>query len=445
VTKLDQKLAELRSSLWFVPGLLVIAAVGLATGLVGLDHALKDGQMAGLDALIGSEPAVSRDMLSMVANSMLTAAALAFSMTIVALTLASTQFSPRILRNFMRDMTTQVVIGIFVGSFVYCLLVLRTIRESEPEVFVPTLAVAVGAASGLLGIGALIYYLHHIAWSIQASNIITVIARETTEVVDRIYSERPAPPIDEATVAALRERDWTPLPAGVTGYLQYIDTDGLVALATRHGIVIRVERRVGEFVVAGTPLAMVAATHPAAAADVTRQVNELCVVASTRTIEQDVAFGLRQLVDVSLKALSPAVNDTTTALNCIDNMTAIMVRLAGRHAPSPYHRDGNEIRVIAEGQSFEDLFDLAFHQIRQNAGGNVAVLLRLCAALASIVEASAPGSNQWHRLAAEELRVIARTAERTIEAPEDRQKALRHIARYARRCGEPEALRPLEP
>jgi uncharacterized membrane protein len=439
--RFEQFRAELTGSLWFVPSIMVALAIAIALSLVALDGALGSATVEAFPWLFAGEPAASRDMLSIVANSMLTAAALGFSITVVALTLASTQFSPRILRNFMRDRTTQAVLGVFVGIFVYCLVVLRTIREAGGETFVPPLAVAVGAALGLVGMGALIYFLHHIGRSIQASNIIAAIGADTIRVVDELYPEeaRAVPPREDAASidALLAQRSWTPILALETGYLQSIDVDDLVALARRIGGVIRMEYRVGEFVVEGTALASLSSDAASPGGDATHAVNRFCAISTTRTIEQDVAFGIRQLVDIALKALSPAVNDTTTGLNCIDYLNAILARLARRRVGSFYHFAGDTLRVVAKGQTIEDFVDLGFNQIRQNAAGNVAVILRLARSLSLVARAAPEGPEgaECRALAASELRMLADLARRSIECDEDRAKTLRHIARFAASFG----------
>jgi uncharacterized membrane protein len=434
---------EVQSSLWFVPSGLILVAAGLAAALVAVDRGLGLGPAEAFPAVFGTEPAASRDILAVVANSMLTAAALVLSMTLVALTLASTQFSPRILGTFMRDRTTQAMIGTFVGIFVYCLLVLRTIREGEGVAFVPTLAVAVGAASGLVGMGALVYFTHHIARSIQASNIIASIAHETLRVVDELYP--PGPPAAARDAAALEQllarRDWIPVPSSETGYIQQIETGGLLEVAMRLGGVVRMECRVGEFVVEGAPLASYSPDERGGRLDgaAAREINDLCALSTTRTIDQDVAFGLRQLVDIALKALSAAVNDTTTGLNCVDYLGAVLAVLARRHVGTFYLSDfgGDSLRLVAKGQTFEDFFDLTFTQIRQNAAGNVAVILRLARTVVLVANAArgGPAAAECRELADAELRRLAVLAELTVADPEDRAKALRHIARFAAACG----------
>lgn len=187
--RLKSLLGELRSSLWFVPTLMVVGAGALAVGLIEVDARLNRELLTNFPRLFGAGAEGSRGMLSSIAGSMITVAGVTFSITIVALSLASSQYTPRILRNFMRDRANQTVLGVFVGIFTYCLIVLRTIRGGDENLFVPSLSVVVGVILAVVGIGFLIFFIHHIAASIQASNIIASVAEETIKTIDKLFPQ----------------------------------------------------------------------------------------------------------------------------------------------------------------------------------------------------------------------------------------------------------------
>lgn len=368
---------DLRSSLWFIPTLLVAGAVVLAVGLIEVDSPSNCGRLAERwPRLFGAGAEGSRGLLSAIASSMITVAGVTFSITVVALALASSQYTSRILRNFMRDRANQAVLGVFVGVFAYCLVVLRTIRGGEEGVFVPSLAVLVAVPLAFVAIGFLIYFIHHVAASIQASSIIEAVAGETLQAVDRLFpaevGEAAVERVDNGDGPDLAAQPWGTIPARKTGYIQGVDADALFEVARERGTVLRMERGIGEFVIEASPLASVAGKE--SDEESVRKLNAAYTVGPHRTVQQDAAYGIRQIVDVALKALSPGINDTTTAINCVDFLGAILARLATRSIETPYRSDGGQLRVITRGPTFPGLLAEAFDQIRQNAEGNVAVL-----------------------------------------------------------------------
>ncbi|WP_425618146.1 DUF2254 domain-containing protein [Anatilimnocola sp. NA78] len=383
---------DLRASFWFVPAAIVVAAVVLATAIIGVDANIKLSFVEKWPLLFGAGAAGSRGLLTAVASSMITVAGVVFSITIVALSLTSSQYTSRVLRNFMRDRINQMVLGVFVGIFAYCLVVLRTIRGGDEKAFVPSLAVLGGLILAFVGIAFLIYFIHHIALSIQASSIIAAVASETIAAVDHLFPKGLGEAAHKSSgdkesgdneEPSDEERAWTAVPARVTGYIESIDGDALLTLAQKWETVIRMERGIGEFVIEGVPLISVDLATGLAEDEISA-LNAVYVVGRQRTLQQDAGFGIRQIVDIALKALSPGINDTTTAVMCVDYLAAILVRLASRDIPSLRRKEGGRTRLIARGPSFESLLAEAFDQIRQNAEGNVAILLRQVEALETI-------------------------------------------------------------
>lgn len=392
-TRFSQYWQQLRESLWFVPGLLVMVAFGLAYGLVEFDaHTSWSGEKR-FPLLFGTGAEGSRGMLTAIAGSMLTVAALTFSLTLATISQVSSQYSPRVLRNFMRDRLNQVVMGYFIAVFAYCLLVLGTIRGTDEQKFVPATAVLAGLVLALGGVAALIAFIHHIAESLQTGTIVQHIFHETLEAIDDLFPGSFGEPIDDprAAVAAFayaeEETGWWPVIAGKTGYLQRINTDGLLNWATRHRVVLRIEQPVGAFLNVGTVLFSVRSdtqrTDPDQA-DWPDDLTDHVSIGRHRNIEQDVAFGIQQLVDIALKALSPGINDTTTAIMAIDYLGAVGEQLAHRDFPAQIRSDGHLFRVLVRSPTFDSYLQLAFDLPRINAKGNHAVLRRLLRALASI-------------------------------------------------------------
>ena len=421
ITKLHHWWQNMRSSFWFVPAVIVLGAVGLAAVLIAVDTTVDLHVVERWPLLFGAGAAGARGLLTTVAGSMITVAGVVFSITIVALALTSSQYTSRVLRNFMRNRTNQVVLGVFLGIFVYCLVVLRVIRGGDEGTFVPSLAVLGGLILAFIGVAYLVYFIHYISMSIQASRIIATVAHETIAAVDRLFPQELGDDADEDAdgdlAMPLAEQHWSSAPAHMTGYVERIDRGALLRWAEEHGTILRMERGIGEFVIEGTPLISVAGSNRPDVETITK-LNSLYFIGRHRTVDQDLGFGIRQLVDIALKALSPGINDTTTAVMCVDYLAAILVRLASRQIATARRLDQGELRVITRGPSFPSLLAEAFDQIRQNAAGNVAVLTRLLQVLETI--AGQTPNLRRRQVLRRQGELIVAAAERTITSPHDR-------------------------
>jgi len=361
-------------SLWFVPGSLVVVLTALGLGIVEVDRVHGRTLQDAWPRVFAVGPEGARALLTAVATSAITVAGTAFSITLVALSLASTQYSSRVLRNFMRDRVNQSVLGALLGIFAYCLTVLRTVRN-EADLSTPTLSVLLGLLLGFCGIALLVLFIHHITTSIQASEILAAATRGALETVERQFPDaancRPAPgraPHDA------QQREWYRLRAGETGYLQRLDVARLRRLAGRDDAVVRILPLVGDFIIEGEVIAEVSSV---ALPSPQARYAACWTIGSQRTLEQDIDFGLRQLVDVALKALSPGINDSTTAVMSVNYLTAVLGRLAERQLQHGDCVQDGVLRVILPNVDFATLLDTAYTQIRQNARGNVCVLKRL--------------------------------------------------------------------
>ena len=410
----------LRTSLWFVPAVEVVAAVALFAGTLAADHAAYRGDFS-LPGWVNTGSAdAAREILTTIAAAVITVVGVVFSIILVTLTLASTQFGPRMLRNFIRDRGTQVTLGTFVATFVYSVLVLASVGTGSHGDFVPHISVTVTYALLGLDLGVLIYFIHHTAISIQLPQVIAGIAADLTEAIAEQGSParggpENGPPAVELLARA--ESGGGVLLAPASGYLQFIKHQNLVRLAAEANAVICLEHRPGHFIVRGHRYATV---WPPEAAPLVRQaMGRAHVVGSHRTLTQDMSFGIDQLVEIALRALSAAVNDTFTALTCIDWIGENLCKIATRWHPARVHRDGGGyIRVIAAEPSYDRLVQRSFEKIRQSAMGMPAVMIRMLEALASVMAETT--SEGQRRVLLEQAAMIDRASERSVPEAADR-------------------------
>jgi uncharacterized membrane protein len=335
--------------------------------------------------------AASQLILATIASSMMATVSVVLSVLIMALSLASLQFSPRVLRGFMGDRPTQHTLGIFMGTFVYSLLVLRTV-QGGPQPFVPAASVSVGMALAVGALAWLAYFIHHIGQGINASHLVDRIARETFVIIDEefpievgradTHPEDTGPPAEPPPGAAVGE-------AIDSGYVQLVNRERLLDLAREHGVVVYQQHGIGEFAVRGNPLVSIAPVER-----VSPELAEECVkcfdLGEMRTMQQDVQYGIRQIVDIGLKAVSPAVNDPTTACTCVDHLASVLCHLARRRILPLEMRDPTtgQLLMVRRAVTFQGSLDLAFNQLRQYGRNDMTVALRLVRALSEIALAT---------------------------------------------------------
>jgi uncharacterized membrane protein len=378
-TRLLNQWERLRSSLWFLPAIMTIGAVGLSFATIAVDNEVSEDTTSELWGIYAGGPDGARSLLLAIAGSMIGVAGVVFSITIVALSLASSQFGPRLLRNFMRDRANQFVLGTFIATFIYCLLVLRTVRISGEE-FVPHVSVTVGIGLSLLSLAVLIYFIHHIASSIQAPSVIAAVANDLHGAIERIMSSDAG---ESEAAVPLPAENRSAVQSTKSGYVQAIDVEALVKLASVRDAVLQLRHRAGNFVTIGDDIAFVS---PAVAVDgeTAQEVEAAFILGDVRTLEQDIEFAIEQLVEVAVRALSPGINDPFTAMSCVDRLGAALCLIESKSFPPPVFVDGSGgLRIVQKPMTFEGVVDASFNQIRQHAIGNVAVTLRLLEALAA--------------------------------------------------------------
>jgi uncharacterized membrane protein len=370
---------------------MVLLAIALSFFTIWIDHSQEATIVESIDWVYSLGPSGSRAILSAIAGSMISVATTAFSITIVALQLASSQFGPRLLRNFMQDTGNQIVLGTFISTFVYSLMVLRTINGVEKDEFVPHLAVTIGLILAIASVGVLIYFIHHSALSIQVNHVIKQVGDDLDDAIDRLFPER----IGRNTSTQLQEESLAAIPADfdqlaypiktiASGCIQAIDDDQLMQIATENNLLLRIQQRPGRFLVKGSELVQIF-PEKKLTKKLAVEINDAFVLGSQRTEQQDMEYPLDQLVEIAVRALSPGINDPFTVIRCIDQLSAALCHLAQREIPSPCrYDDHNQLRLIAEPVSFAGATDAAFNQIRQYGKSSVAVTMRLLEAIAAI-------------------------------------------------------------
>ncbi|MGI8643315.1 MAG: DUF2254 domain-containing protein [Thermomicrobiales bacterium] len=378
----------LQDSLWFIPSLCTAAAVLLALLTVQIDQSIGTQRGASTEFIFGAGPSGARQVLGVIAGTMITVTGVVFSITIVALQLASSQFTPRVLRAFTGDPANQIVLGVFIATFTYALLVLRTIREAPSEdaqAFIPHLSVTVAVVLALVSIGFLIFYINHASHSIQASVIIDRASGDTRRLVESLYPDDIGRPVNFAPVeAAAPELSPAPIEARSSGYIQAIDADALFSLSEEKEVTIRLEHRLGDFVLSGARLASI---WPAERADddVEKQVHHRIILGHERTLQSDLELGFRQLADIGIKALSLGINDPTTAIMCIDRLAEALIILARRREPSAVRTgEDGQARLILPRPHFARMVDVAYTQMRHYGVGDVIVAEHLMTTLGQL-------------------------------------------------------------
>ncbi|MCB1914606.1 MAG: DUF2254 domain-containing protein [Rhodocyclaceae bacterium] len=381
---------RMRTSYWLLPSWMLLSAALLAWLALYVDSRIGLEVLDGVAwaLVVSSEGATA--VMSTIAGSMVTIAGVVFSITLVALSLASGQFGPRMLRNFIRDRVNQTALGAFLATFLYCLLVLSAIRHDPLQPFVPHIAVGLGVVLAVISVVTLIIYIHHVAVTIQADTLIEAIYRDLCALMDRLYPEAIGDHAEAPHAAASDQphrfdRAPTEVLADCHAYVQAIDLAGLVAVAAGNDLVIRLRRSPGQYVLHGSVLMSVWAEQEIEE-ELRERLRRLVVFGAQRTATQDVEFALDQLVEIASRALSPGINDPFTAITCIDRLASALSLLASRRVPPAWHTDTDGVaRVYDSPVSFDKAIDAAFDPIRQYARGNAPVTIRMMEVLAELV------------------------------------------------------------
>ena len=385
---------EIRSIFWVVPALCVLASIVLAVVLITLDRVLDTNK--GAEFFYPGGPVGARSLLSSIVTAMISFTGLVFSITIVVLQLTSGQFSPRVLRLFLRDRTVRFSLGIFIATFVYSMMVQRSVLgDTKQDPFVPRIAVSVAFVFVLASVGLFIVYLARIANMIRVATIVTDLGAEARRILEQRYGpemKSMEPP------TAVPTTEYRQVLAPEAGVVVSVNEPCLVDAAVASGCLLALTVRIGDFVPAGAPLCRVHQLPEEAgrSADgygstIEEQILAHIAQDTERTSEQDLAFSFRQLVDIAERALSPAVNDPTTACQCLDILHDLLRRLAIRHLPDGRWVDsGAVVRLMIPQYHFVDFLDLAIGEIWHYGSGAAQVPGRLAGMLADLKTAALP-------------------------------------------------------
>ena len=375
--RLRKLLSDLSETFWLLPAAIVLAGIVLALGLVGLDRSGVVPQWL-IDSpwLYNGGGTGARTLLGAVASSTIGVAGTVFSITIAALSLAAGQMGPRLLRNFTRDRGNQTTLGVFLGTFSYTLMVLRSVRTESEGAFVPHLSLSVGILLAFVCVGTLVYFVGHIAGRINVETVIELVGGDLRQAIERLTTGSR----DAALPLSVSWRDATPVTDPRRGYLQHLDIEGLAAWAREHGTVILLLVRPGDYVFPGAPIAVL---HPyVEGADAA--IRGATALGPNRISSADLEFAVRQLVEVAVRALSPGINDPYTAIGVLDSLGAGLCDLVPRHLPTGAMQHDGRAVLIVPAIDYDGLADAMFHMIRQNAVNSPAVLIRLIEVLTAV-------------------------------------------------------------
>lgn len=424
-------LIDIRSSFWFFPGLLIVAAIFGAWVSVEVDLAIgyeADRGAKKRNIFIGPDGA--RALLNTIAGSMITVASLVFSLTLIALTMAASNLGPRIIHHFMRDRATQLSLGVFLATFVYAILSLLTIREAVGAEFVPYVSLLVAVILVILSFGWLIFFVNRVAHQLQADNVVAFVAADLESSMQEVLDEggRDLEPSDEADAPEDTDSDKAqPILAADTGYVQVIHKSRLIRRAAETDARVQLLRGPGDFIVKGETIGIAVPARHLEDEDIETFCAQVAV-GRQRTIGQDVEFAILQMVDVAIRALSPGINDQNTAVAAVDRLTGVLAFALKEGLPRGIllDEDGNP-RLWQKPLAYRGLIDTAFDQIRQSARGNVALSMRLLEGMGTLARiARSDRQREALRLQAESVIGGARESvpdERDLEAVENAWRA----------------------
>ncbi len=434
-TRLASFWERLRVSFWFLPSTMAAAAFALSILLVELDRLLGVETVREFGWLYTFGPEGARAVLSAIAGSMITVAGLTFSITMLTLQLAASQFGPRMLRDFMRDRGNQLVLGTFIATFLYCLLVLRTVRGTEEASFTPHLAVAFGVLLAIASFAVLIFFVHHVATSIRVETLLAELGRQTLEAVDRLYPAQIGEAAAEEKSVGEEQTSGGPVVTVVSnesGYVQHIDHKSLMQLACEQDFIVSIEAQPGDFIATGMPVLSVRELA-SMLEDERDRLRATVILGNDRTPQQDLQLSLRRIVEIAQRALSPGINDPTTALYCIDRLQEALVRFASRRKPAARRFDkAGQLRVVAQVTGFGDLALPAFAAVARYSLADADVIRRLLVAMEFVASEADPEDAIRLRALRDEIATASLAA---MELPWDRALVSNAVGRIVPMSG----------
>ena len=351
---------------WILPALVVLACAAVAFALLAVDQAgLVPRWLLDSPLIYSGDATGARTLLGAVASSTIGVAGTVFSITIAALTLAAGQMGPRLLRNFTRDRGNQLTLGVFLGTFSYALLVLRTVR-GDAGGFTPHASLSFGVLLAFVSVGMLIYFVEHIAGRINVDTVIDLVSEDVGIALRRLTVEQAPPP----PPAHLDFSGGQVIAEPRRGYLQHLDDTGLADWAHGAGVTVHLLVRPGDYVFPGAPVAVVLPPHEEAVP----AIRSATALGSKRLSAQDLEFAIRQLEEVAVRALSPGINDPHTAMSVLVRFGSVLCDLAPRFLSGGVTLREGRVVLVRSATSYDGLTDSMFDMIRQNPAGWTAVL-----------------------------------------------------------------------
>ncbi len=372
--RIETEWENAKSSLWFLPAILVTVATIMAFGLLIVDRQYDDAIKAATGWLFGGDAGAARDLLATIAGSVITVISIAFSLTVIALQQASAQFTPRVLRAFTSDKGNQLVLGTYLATFIYSLLVLQSVRDSDENGaagFVPSLAVTTAVLLAFICIGFLIYYISHIATSLQAGTIIKRVHGDLLEQIETLYPEQIGNQVPihkpQETLRAKKNEITTDIYAPAGGFVSRIEEDIIRRSDLQRVRLININPKIGDFVLHGELLVTVFGSEKLRKTE-QEQIASAIIIDQRRTTNQDPLFPVRQLVDIALKGLSPGINDQTTAQYCIQYLGDALSLLADRDFPNPLRTfPDSSLKLHSNQPTWDDFVSASFDEIQIEA------------------------------------------------------------------------------
>lgn len=373
-----------RTSLWLIPGLMFVAGLLLAVLMLQLEPGWSAGNLRLQEWISAGDGEDARSLLSTLLTAIISMASMAFSVTVVALSLAANSYGPRLIRTFRANVRTQVVLGIFLMTIAYLLLVLRSVEGRSQPSEVPQEAVAVASFLALISVLALLAFIQGVATLIVADEVVRRVRSELDSVVAKLPDLGAAVSEASATLPANFDDLATGIPLPREGYVQSVQFEEILLWAAKHDVVVRLDFRPGDFVVDGDRKVLV---HPSPSdmERVRRDVDRFIVSGQARTPTQDIEFAIRHLVEIAVRALSPGINDPFTAIVVIDRLRGGLSRLCNKELPPEVLRDrSGTVRLVRRVTTFAGTLDAAFNQIRQAGAAKPAILIHMLEAIGAI-------------------------------------------------------------
>lgn len=413
---------ELISSFWLLPSFIVLLLIGAAAVAIQIDNNVTFEYSEYLRFILPGSTKSATQVLTVISGAMIGVASTVFSITLVALNLAYTQFGSQLIKNFMHERINQVVLGSYIATYIYCLIVLNTIKEGSSIEFLPTFSVLLAIIFSIVNIILLIFYIHNTSTSIQSEKVIEKIYNILTNNIKHLFFEeqvKEKKEHEEPDLEKVKRRfsSCQKIKAPNTGYMEFLNFKYLYDTAKEKDLLLIIHYKIGDFLVKGTILLEVY-SHESLSKKELNKLQDKFIIRSIRTLRHDPKYSFHQITQIAARALSPGINDPFTANACIDKLAAIMCKVTDIKFSPPYQYDHNDnLRIISTVFTFEGMMGAAFNQIRQYSENNPSVSIRLMEAFSIIYEHTSTDLQKESVI--KHAKMVLRMAENTYDEPND--------------------------